>query len=186
MRTRTMRQWLAVTLVAAGMASGAARADSVNLALAVINPLRAPLTVSVPITQPTGLSGLVSFTGMLGVLLLDTTANGASLAPVGGFIMEGLINGVPVGTDSLGTLTASLLPTGVFSGTFNCGGACNSLTLLINFVLSPFDVTTVLANFTVNEVQFVVPEPAPWQLLLLLLALGALMARRPRGPSTPH
>lgn len=186
MRTRTMRQWLAVALVAAGMASGAARADSINIALAQINPLRTPLPVSVTITQPTALSGLVSFTGTLGVLLLDTNNNGASLAPIGGFIMEGLINGVAVGTDALGTVTASLLPTGVFSGIYNCGGACNSLSLIINFLLSPFDVTTVVANFTVNEMQFVVPEPAPWQLLLLLLALCALAARRTRGPSASH
>ncbi len=172
MRKATLRRWLALVVAAAGMTCSAARADSTNVVVAVTNPLPNPVTVSVTIVQPTALSGLVSFSATLGALLVDTDGNGVSLAPIGGFILEGLIDGVPVGADSLGTVTASFLPTGVFAGTFNCGGACNTFGLIFNFVLSPLDAATLTATFTVNAFQQVA-EPASWQLLALALALCA-------------
>ncbi len=177
MRKATLRRWLALLVAAAGMAWGAARADNVNVMVGVTNPFPNPFTVSITIGTPTALSGLVSFSATLSALLVDNNDNGVSLAPIGGFILEGLINGVPVGADSLGTVTASFLPTGVFSGTFNCGGACNTFGLLFNFLLSPLDAATLTASFTVNAFQQVA-EPAPWLLLVQALALCALARRR--------
>lgn len=177
MRTTTIRRWLAILVTAMGLASGAARADGINAVVAVINPLASPITYAFTFSTPTSLSGLVSFSGTLGALLIGDPRTGPSLAPVGGFFMEGLINGVPVGADSIGTVTTSFLPTGVFAGTYDCGGACNSLSLILNFTLSPFSVATLAASFVVNEARQQVPEPTPWQLLALTLALLAIAWR---------
>ncbi len=183
MRTTTIRRWLAVLVTVAGLASGTARADGIDATVAVINPLANPITYTFTFTTPTSLSGMVSFAATLGVVLAGTSSTSASLSPVGGFLLEGVINGVPVGSDTLGTVTSSFLPTGVFSGTYNCGGACNTLSLILNFTLSPFSTTNLAATFTVNESQQQVPEAATWQLLALAVALGAF-AWRPRAGST--
>ena len=100
--------------------------------------------------------------------------NGISVSPVGGFILGGFINGIAVGNDALGTLTTNLASQTVFSGTFNCGAACNTIALLLHFTLSPDDSVFFVGNFTVVPAS--VPEPGTLFLLGIGFA-GLLFAR---------
>jgi hypothetical protein len=127
-------------------------------------------------STPTTLTGLVSYSGTLGAALTDNTPAGMFVSPIGGFIMQGRLNGIPVGNDALGTLTASLAPQTVFSGTFDCGAGCNTLSVLMNFILSGQDSVQFAGNFTVVSAS--VPEPGT--LLLFGMGLAGLLFARMR------
>ena len=182
----SIRGWGARMLAAFAAAfSLAAHGEALNYGLVVGNPLAMPIPVAFTLSYTSQLSGVVSFSNTLGVLLMDTRGNGASLTPVGGFIVEALIGNTPVGHDTLGTVTSSFLPMQLFSGTYDCGAACGTVSLVFNFLLSPFDAAVLLGSFTLVPAAFDVPEPAPWMLLLVLACLWlALWWRQGRAPRT--
>ena len=176
-----LKRCLASLAVACGFAfAQQAQADFINFGLTVNNLSASPIAVSYLLTAPTTLTGLVSYSGTLGATLMDNARDGVSVSPMGGFIMQGLLNGIPVGQDALGTLTASLASQIVFSGTFDCGAGCNTMSVLMNFVLSSHDNVQFSGNFTVVSAS--VPEPGT--LLLLGIGLVGLLIARMRSLNT--
>jgi hypothetical protein len=170
----SFKRYLASMAVACSLAfAPQAKADFINFA-AGVTTFASPLTIAFLFSTPTALTGLVSYSGTLAGTLTDSRADGITLSPVGGFIMQGLINGTGVDNDALGTLTATFASQTVFSGTFDCGAGCNTLSLLLNFTLSSFD--SVLLSGSFNVVPISVPEPGTLVLLGIGFA-GLLFAR---------
>jgi hypothetical protein len=91
--------------------------------------------------------------------------------------VEGLLNGVSLGTDSLGPLTADLALTSILSGTYDCGLGCNVMSLSVHFTLPNEEAATFRALFVAEEVR-TVAEPRSIALLLLGLMLLAAAPRR--------
>ena len=173
-----IRRFLAAMAAAGSLAFAApAHSDFINVGINTFNTTSNPATFSFLFTAPTTLSGLVSFTGTLFVNLSDVNGGGVSVLPVGGFLMQGLLDAAPVGNDTLGALTADFAPAMVFSGYFDCGAGCSTLSLLINFTLSPGDIAAFAGDFTV--VRATVPEPGT--LLLLAIGLGGFLLARKRA-----
>jgi PEP-CTERM motif-containing protein len=172
----SLKRYLASMAVACGLAfAPQAEADFINFGIGVATGSN-PVGFSFLFSTPTTLTGLVSYSGTLGVTLTDIIQDGISVSPVGGFILQGLINGTGVGNDTLGTLTANLASQTVFSGMFDCGAGCNTLSVLVNFTLSAHDSAAFSGGFTVVPAS--VPEPGT--LLLLGIGLAGLLFARMR------
>jgi hypothetical protein len=150
-------------------------ADIINFNFGANNGSANPVNFGFTFTIPTGLSGLVSYSGTLGATLSDPTGGPVSVSPIGGFFMQGLIHGVGVDNDSVGPITSGFGPLTVFSGTFDCGAGCVSLSALVNFTLSAGDFAGFAGAFEV--VPATVPEPGT--LILLVIGLvGLTFARK--------
>ena len=164
-----LKQQLAWLAIAFGVAFAApVQSNTLTFVLSATNSGASAGTFTQTATTSLPFSGLVSYFGTLSATFTDGGTVGVSLAPVGGFIMEGLINGTAVGHDSLGTLTANLASQTVFSGTFNCGATCNNFGILFNGTLSGNDAVTLTG--VLDVVQATIPEPATLALLGLGLA----------------
>ena len=175
----SFKRYLASMAVACSLAFGPqAQADFINFGIGATNGTPDPQQFSFLFSLPTTLSGLVSYSGTLAGTLTDNSvpSDGVSVSPVGGFLMQGLLNGIPVDNDALGTLTASFASQTVFSGTFDCGAACTTLSVLVNFTLTGHDSVAFSGSFTV--VPALVPEPDT--LLLLGMGLAGLLIARIR------
>jgi hypothetical protein len=111
------------------------------------------------------LTGLVSWSADVTGTLTDFTGDGVSAAPLGASLFEFLIGGTVVGIDDLGTVTSSFADT--YSGIFDCGIGCSSLSLAIHFTGSGNGDSYAIST-TLNAVAATVPEPG----ILALLAIG--------------
>jgi hypothetical protein len=120
------------------------------------------------------LTGLVSWSADVTGTLTDFTGEGVSAAPLGASLFEFLIGGTVVGIDDLGTVTSSFADT--YSGIFDCGIGCSTLSLAIHFTGSGNGDSYAIST-TLNAVAATVPEPG----ILALLAVGlACLAFRRR------
>jgi hypothetical protein len=175
---------LVVGLVAAcSFAAAPARATFIDFAANVTVLTTAPTTFSFLFSTPTALSGLVSFTGTLGVDLTDTGDVGdLSIASVGGTFFEGHADSVLLGADAIGgPITTDLASAIVFSGVYDCGAGCTSIDALLHFVMTAGIGDMAVLTGRLDVVPFVatVSEPATVALFLLVLA-GLAGSRVPR------
>jgi len=113
-------------------------------------------------------TGLVSWTADVSGELIDGTTDGISMSPLSGSIFEFLIDGISVGSDTLGTLTSDF--TGSYSGFYDCGAGCSSLGINIHFTGSGGGDTysNVSTSFVVLEHSVTVPEPG----VVAMIGLG--------------
>jgi len=173
---------LVVGLVAAcSFAAAPARATYIDFVATATTLTTAPITFSFLYTTPTALTGLVSFTGTLGVDLRDIIdpVGDLSIASVGGTFFEGHADSVLMGADAIGGPITSDLPSAiVFSGVYDCGAGCTSIEALLHFVMTGSAGDMAVFTGRLDVVPFVAPVGEPATLALFLLVLAGLAASR--------
>jgi hypothetical protein len=156
--------------------AGSAQSALIN-AIVSVTDFDAPTNFSFTFAVPVSLTGPVSWTADVSGLLTDGGSDGISMAPFGSSIYEFLIDGVLLGTDSLGTLTSDYAAN--YNGFYNCGLGCLFLELRIHFAASGGDdfYSNISGRLEVIESDASVPEPGVAALFCLGLAGIGFMRR---------
>jgi hypothetical protein len=163
--------------------AGPTRATTIDLGVSVTAIDDAATPQGFVFGLPSGLTGLVSYTGTLSIDLTDLGRIGDLVVePLGTTFFEALADGVFMGGDSIGGAVTADFPTSiVFSGVFDCGAGCATIESALHFVMT--GSVGDIASFTtrLEVVPFIAPVSEPATLALFLLVLAALAAtRRPR------
>jgi len=177
---RALKSLVVGVVAACSFAAAPARATFIDFAATVTTLTTAPTTFSFMFTNPTALTGVVSFTGTLGIDLTDNGRVGdLSVAPVGGTFFEGHADSVLLGEDAIGGPITSDVPSAiVFSGVYDCGAGCSSIDALLHFLMTGGVGDVAVFTGRLDVVPFVAPVSEPATLALFLLVLAGLAASR--------
>lgn len=177
--------WRSIGVVLVSLLSGAqAQAAFISGSIGVTD-IGTPSTFSFTLSSPVSpnLTGMLTWSAVVSGTLTDSPqGDGISATPFGGSIFEFIIGSTTVGTDTLGTITASPF-SGNYGGSFDCGLAgCNSISSAVHFTGSGGgDGYGLSFQFDVNPAS--VPEPESLALVGLGLCGIAAVRRRSQKQS---